>query len=94
MQTASRRRTSILLVLLAILAAPWPSGAQPRASSLGRVPTVGLLSLLDDVWRFLRIVWSREGCHIDPDGRCATNPAPQPTQKEGCHIDPNGQCLQ
>jgi hypothetical protein len=93
MLTASCRRITIVL-LLTILAAPWSSAALPRAASACPIPAVGLPSLLDGFWRFVRIVWTKEGCHIDPDGRCTPDPAPQPTQKEGCHIDPNGQCIQ
>jgi hypothetical protein len=92
MLSASCRRTTILLLLFAILATPWPSVALPRSASAEPVPSVGLPSLVDGFWRFVRIVWSKTGCHLDPNGVCA--PAPQPTPKEGCHIDPDGRCLQ
>ena len=92
MLTASCRRISTLLLLLAIMASPWPSAALPRVASAEPVRSVGLPSLVEGFWRFLRTVWSKEGCHLDPNGVCA--PAPQPTKpKTGCHIDPNGQCL-
>lgn len=32
--------------------------------------------------------FSKEGCGMDPSGRC--NPAPQPRPDAGCGMDPNG----
>jgi hypothetical protein len=53
-----------------------------------------------DLWGWLRSVlapvWSKEGCSIDPDGRCIAGrvqltPA-KPKGDNGCSIDPSGQC--
>jgi hypothetical protein len=42
----------------------------------------------DSLWALFSPLWgTKEGCGMDPDGRCL--PAP----KAGCGMDPNGQCL-
>jgi hypothetical protein len=93
MLTASARRKILLFLLAAVLAAPWVSAA-PRTE--GPVPAVepSLLERLDRFWSFLWNAWSKEGCRIDPDGRCSTGTAEPATQTEtGCRIDPDGRCL-
>lgn len=67
-------RALVAIALLASLAAP--------------VSSNGLASL--------RVLWSepwsdsfsKEGCRMDPFGRC--NPAPQPQPEAGCGMDPSG----
>jgi len=87
-----RRKTVVVLFLLAALltTAPWASaaprhgGGRPaRASVVGAIPDV-----LVQAWRFLTGIWNKEGCHIDPNGRCVTNAV-----DTGCHIDPDGRCI-
>ena len=85
-----RRKTVLVLFLLAVLlTTPWASAA-PRhgggrpagASGVGVIPDV-----LGQVWSYLKEVWRKTGCNIDPDGRCATAAV-----DAGCNIDPNGRC--
>lgn len=50
-------------------------------------------NLLNQVWSLLGSFWSapadsKEGCGMDPSGRCSPEPQSQP--KEGCGWDPNG----
>jgi len=95
MLTPSHRRTTIFLLLAAILAAPLVSSAAPRTEGLQPVIAAAPDSsdLLDRALSFLRKVWSKEGCHIDPNGLCSTKPVQPPVQtKEGCNIDPLGHC--
>jgi hypothetical protein len=85
MLTASFRRKTVLLVLVAGLALPLASAAKPgpegtQPQALGIAP----LDLLERVWGFLRNTW-------DPHGRCTTQPPVQ--TKEGCNIDPHGLCV-
>jgi hypothetical protein len=87
MLTASLRRNSFLLVLIAFLATPWAASAKPNFEN----PRLGLFDLADTdllarVRSFLG-AWAKEGCHVDPDGRCIEK---TPPTKEGCDIDPNG----
>ncbi len=93
MVSASFRRKSILLVLVAVLAAPWTSIA--AQSGPAAVSASAPLDLFSSAWSFLTSLWSKEGCRIDPDGRCvpqASHPLRVPRTGEGCRIDPNGAC--
>jgi len=92
MLTASFRRKTVLLALVGILALPWmsaaklgPEGTQPQALEIGP------LDLLERAWSFLRSTWNKEGCDVNPNGHCTTQPPAQP--KEGCQIDPFGRCV-
>src|SRR5437762_14067259 len=95
MRTASLRRKTVVLLLIAVLAVPLASAAGPHSESSGPASAALLspLELLDHFWSFLRGAWSKEGCNIDPSGLCSTGTSQPPVQtKEGCHIDPDGQC--
>jgi hypothetical protein len=94
-----RRKTVVVLFLLAaLLTAPWASAA-PRHGG-GRPATVSGGMVIPDVlaqaWSFLKGVWGKTGCNIDPDGRCVTTTAPTfdspGSGYSGCQIDPNGKC--
>jgi hypothetical protein len=92
MLTASFRRKTVLLVLIAVLALPWVSAAEVRPQGRDAVQAVEAspLDLLGRVWSFLRNAWAKSSCHIDPKGLC---PAQPPVQaKSVCSIDPNGLC--
>lgn len=49
------RRGIAVLVLGMVLGAPLASSAAPRAW----------------LWAFLARAWAKNGCHVDPNGRCA-----------------------
>jgi len=80
-----RKTVAVLFLLAALLTTPWASaaprhgGGRPAAVS----GMVGMPEVLAQVWSFLRGVWRKVGCNIDPNGI---------TVETGCHIDPNGQC--
>jgi len=96
MRTASLRRKTVVLLLIAVLAVPLASAAGPRNGSSGPATAAALspLELLDHLWSFLRGAWNKEGCRIDPSGQCTTDTG-QPTvqTKTGCHLDPSGLCI-
>lgn len=50
--------------------------------------------ILDPLWSFLTSLGNtpvtKEGCGMDPDGRCA--PVAKPLSDAGCGMDPNGRC--
>jgi hypothetical protein len=58
-------------------------------------PGAGHATLLDPLWSFFTLLWrgaiEKEGCGMDPDGRCA--PAVQPKTDAGCGMDPDGRCI-
>lgn len=96
MLTASFRRTTILLLLVAVLAAPWASAAAPRIEIPEQEKAVQTApsEFFGRLWSFLWNLRSKEGCRIDPNGRCVIGPAQPPAQtKSGCHIDPFGRCV-
>lgn len=109
MRRTSLHRKTVLLLLTAILAMPLAATAVPRperprpADAREMAP----LKLLSRAWSLLWSAWTKEGCNIDPngrcvqtkagcnidpDGRCQGNPAPALEADAGCHIDPNGRC--
>jgi hypothetical protein len=105
---ARRRLTAVALV--AALAVPAAWGRPPHRSGLASSP--GLASVLLSFfgsWGRLALpgAWLKEGCKVDPFGRCLpsvmTNDgckldpfgrcAESTTSKAGCMVDPNGVCL-
>ncbi|MBW8875930.1 MAG: hypothetical protein JF614_13270 [Acidobacteria bacterium] len=81
------RRTLVAITLASSLA---------TFSLPARVAQPAPASLLSRAWSLLTILWGEEGCHIDPNGRCVTAPAPThavPALTDtGCNVDPNGRC--
>ncbi len=100
MPSSSRRLrlAFALLLTLTVLVSPcaWARGGPASGEQPAKVSKPSPTNLLSRSWSFITTFWSKEGCHIDPDGRCVLAPAPVPTgrmQREtGCHIDPNGLC--
>lgn len=94
MQTLFVRRT-ILFISLAVLAASWPSSAVGAQREGIRPPAQAdertMPEILDRLWSFLRGKEGKEGCGIDPFGRCA--PEQPAHRKAGCNIDPWGRCI-
>jgi hypothetical protein len=105
MNTVSIRRKILFLLLVLVLATPWASVAGSERESPRTMQGVELAvpEIFSRIWSFVRGGGSKEGCHIDPLGRClpkvGCNIDPlghctPPTQpKAGCHIDPLGHCL-
>ena len=91
------RRTVVFLLLTAILAAPGAWAAGPLPGTPGRAELPRALDLAGQLWHWLTGLWSDEGCHLDPDGRCIPQPgagAAATTQTDsGCHLDPDGRCI-
>ncbi|MEO6193811.1 MAG: hypothetical protein ABIS20_12435, partial [Thermoanaerobaculia bacterium] len=88
-------RKAAVLVLLALslgtsglFAAKAPSEGRPAKTA-----TRSAAHLFDALWGRVTGVWIKEGCRIDPLGRCSTNPAPQTQPADaGCGSDPLGRC--
>ena len=89
-------RKILLFALVAALAGAWPASA---AGSLrenipsARVDEWALPEIFDRFWSFLQRLEAKDGCRIDPFGRCEPAPSPVSQSKDGCHIDPWGRCL-
>jgi hypothetical protein len=86
------RRMVTVFALIAVLGTPLSSMAAPRAAA-GRseAHSAAAPESLAWLWSLLARVWAKEGCRIDPNGRCITDS--QTTTDEGCSIDPYGPCL-
>lgn len=95
--TGLHRKASLLL-LASVLVFPCTASAGPRPGS-ARTVEISASAFLEDLfgraWTFLTGA-GKEGCHIDPDGRCVPRSLSelQPTIQTdtGCHIDPDGRC--
>lgn len=90
MLTASFRRKTLLILLVAVLLTPVLSAAGPQTHFLRSENTVAP-DFFSRIWSFLQKLQAKAGCEIDPSGCISQNPRPQP--KEGCHIDPSGRCV-
>lgn len=83
------RRLVAVFVLFVCLGTPLVSWAGPAAQrSEARLAGPAPLAWF---WSFLARAWTKEGCRIDPDGRCLSETVIAP--KEGCRIDPFGRCV-
>jgi hypothetical protein len=79
-------RTLLAFALAAILLVPGASAARHRSVPMAlRAPQ----EVLAPLWSFLGRLWAKEGCGLDPHGRCTTSPV---TTDEGCGLDPSGTC--
>ena len=98
----NRRKVAALAVIL-VLALPWCAAAARPGSEPGntaiRVPSAPLEVLRTGFWNWLRGMWTKGGCGIDPSGQPACGPTnaghPDPAATTsnadgGCTIDPDG----
>jgi hypothetical protein len=79
-------RTLLAFALTAVLLVPGASAARHRTAPIALRAPEGVLAPL---WSFLGRLWAKEGCGLDPSGRCATSPV---TTDVGCGLDPSGAC--
>jgi len=89
MQKATRRILTLLLVtaLAATTAlAQSPTGAfqplRPALSDSG--------DLFARLWSLLARPWTKNGCEVDPNGRCLTKGSRPVAGDNGCELDPSG----
>lgn len=90
------RRTILFLLFATLLASAWPvSAATTQRQRIEPVQAIEwpFPEILNRFWNFLRGGEGKDGCHIDPHGRCTTAQSPETQRKDGCHIDPDGRCL-
>ncbi|HKI02636.1 MAG TPA: hypothetical protein VKK31_11710 [Thermoanaerobaculia bacterium] len=85
MASTTFRRLVAVFVLGAFLGMPLASVAGPRVARRSESQEISLEPFAR-LWSFLTRVWAKEGCRIDPSGRCLDD-------KNGCSVDPNGRCL-
>ncbi len=88
-------RAVALLLVLAV--APWSAAAEPFHRARHPNPSASSVAApLSSLWSWLISLWEKNGCMIDPDGRCLPGALPvQPATStdNGCGLDPWGRCL-
>lgn len=84
-------RAIALLLVLAIL--PWSAAAEPLQRA-AQFHIGSAAAPLTSLWSWLINLWEKNGCGLDPWGRCLPSTVPaQPTGTDnGCMIDPDGRC--
>jgi hypothetical protein len=84
----------ILLTALLVLMLTVPSvlAGEPVSSRNRSAAGFSPVDLLGRAWGGLLSLWMKNGCIIDPDGRCAAGQVAAPAPDNGCIIDPNGGC--
>jgi hypothetical protein len=91
------RKIAALLLLGALLSAPWATAAGPRVPAEPRASGSGLGDLFFQAWSAFAALWGDEGCTLDPNGRCrgaaAVPVRPTGSLDNGCTLDPDGGCL-
>ena len=89
-------RMVLVLLLTAVLAAA-AGLAQPLAGAAPRAPRLEVSASTDlfaRLWSSLTRFWSKNGCQVDPSGRCLGQSTVQPAGDNGCQVDPDGgRCL-
>ena len=83
-----------LLIVLVLL--PWAAIAQPLkpAHKTHTVRASATAAPLTHIRSWFLSLWEKNGCAIDPWGRCQPSSVtvPQPSADNGCSVDPGGRC--
>jgi hypothetical protein len=112
MEAVARRlpQGAVMRILrpLAVLVLAVALGTAPASALPARDTKPSVRGFLVRLESFLLLSWSKEGCRIDPWGRCVAEPTTEsgcgidpwglcvngePTTESGCRIDPWGRCL-
>ncbi|HVT18124.1 MAG TPA: hypothetical protein VHQ90_18360 [Thermoanaerobaculia bacterium] len=74
-----------IIALVLTLAIPWPLPASQATRGFSHAKTADSAPELPGrLWDWLRGVWSKIGCTVDPSGACVAR------TEIGCTVDPNG----
>jgi len=82
-------------LLLALVLLPWGATAQPlKPVHKKAAVNASATAPLNRLRSWLLSIWEKNGCVIDPGGRCqpSSATAPQSIADNGCGIDPWGRC--
>jgi hypothetical protein len=90
MSSSILRRLIVVLALCAFLGAPATSLAGPRSAARFSEDRTVSASLLSRLWNAVVRAWEKEGCTIDPYGRCLDS---LEKADNGCSVDPYGRCI-
>jgi hypothetical protein len=89
-------RSAAVLILLGLslgTSGAAAAKARPEIPSRSSTATRSAPGLFAPLWRRVTGAWAKEGCAIEPWGRCGiSNLGGTPTQDAGCTINPWGSC--
>ena len=79
--------TTLLVTTAALAQTPVFSAVRP----LGPAASASQ-DLFARLWSFLTQPWSKNGCEVDPSGRCLPQGSGLAPGDNGCQVDPDGRC--
>ena len=87
----SIRRKTLLLLLAAVLAVPSASfaGSASESPRAWKIVEPAAADVFGRLWNFLA---RKNGCQVDPNGRCLPQGTPLGIGDNGCGLDPSGRC--
>jgi hypothetical protein len=89
MPTILSVRRNTLLLLAAVLAVPSASFAGSESPRTWKIVAPAAPDVLNRLWSFLA---RKNGCQVDPNGRCLPQGTPLGIGDNGCGLDPSGRC--
>lgn len=94
MKTPSSRKALVVLVVLTLATAA--ASAEPLSGTWSHPTRIVSSFSMDSfarLWSVLTGLWTKNGCSVDPDGRCLPGSSSTVTTDNGCQVDPSGRCL-
>ncbi|HSS76635.1 MAG TPA: hypothetical protein VLV54_07790 [Thermoanaerobaculia bacterium] len=84
----------LLLLVLLFVAAPFASAAAPPGRTIrSAVSPLEASASLSQIWSWLTGGWGKNGCMIDPNGRCLPGTGATPAPPASPATSPGGQRL-
>ena len=88
------RRVLTLLLVTALAATTALAQSPTEAFQPLRPALSDSGDLFAHLWSLLARPWTKNGCELDPDGRCLTKGSRAAAGDNGCELDPSGgRCL-
>jgi hypothetical protein len=89
MSSSTLRRLIVVLALGAFLGAPATSSAGSSLASRHPLKPAAVQQPLSRLWNALMGPWEKEGCRIDPNGRCLAGQATPEIERPGASAGPS-----
>lgn len=80
-------------LLLAMTLATTTVSAAPATARPSRIVVSSPMDFFEQIWSVVRSFWAKNGCEVDPNGRCLPVGGTTVTTDNGCSADPSGRCL-
>jgi len=86
----------VALLLVLTVTVPLAAAAAHQSSHRSDDSGFDAAAPIARLWSWLTAVWEKNGCMIDPNGRCLPGtgaaPAPPAGTDNGCALDTHGRC--